>query len=124
MTTNKTREIYIAALYGITPKQQQELRQGIHLVWMRIGGEILQDYRTLTRLEASQLMVEKCVDANRLSIWTDESFDWLYKLERPMLCAYDVMDVIPYDIYVEEAKEANIEMWVSKRNQQLELDCA
>jgi hypothetical protein len=112
---NKTRETYIAALYGIAPKQQQELRQGIHLVWNRIGGEILQDYRTLTWLEECQLKVEMCVDANRLSIWTDESFDWLYKLERPMLCAYDVMNVIPCDMYIEEAKEADIEMWVLAR---------
>lgn len=104
---NKTKETYIAALYGVTPEQQEELRYAIMETWQEIAWDVhLGDHAT-----EDQQMIELVCDANRL-----ESIggigDWFSDVEDKMLLAFDAYDVYPDEWWESYAKKNNVEMWM------------
>ena len=104
---NKTKETYIAALYGVTPEQQQELRRAIQYTWGQIAYDVDLGYHATE----DQQMIELVCDANRL-----ESIggigDWFDDVEDKMLLAFDAYDVYPDEFWKSHAKRNNVEMWM------------
>ena len=58
---DKTKETYIAALYGVTPEQQEELRYAIQYTW----GQIAWDVHLGNHATEDQQMIELVCDANQ-----------------------------------------------------------
>mgnify|MGYP001263798359 CR=1 FL=1 len=104
---NKTKETYIAALYGVTPEQQQELRRAIQYTW----GQIAWDVHLGDHASEDQQMIELVCDANRLETIGNIG-DWFTKIEDPMLLAFDAYEVYPDEFWKGYAKRSNIEMWM------------
>ena len=102
----RTKETYIAALYGVTPAQQQELRQQISYVWNQIAYDVHID-ETYSELEQ---IVELTLDADRLSVIGDIG-DWWQSVENKMLVGFDVMDCKPDSFWHGIANRKGIEMW-------------
>ena len=106
MTTDKTKQTYIAALYGITPVQQKELVREINKVWSRMHWDVV----LMDSEPHWPQIIELCVDADRLTIIGDIG-DWWRGIDNKMYAAFDVMDVKPCVFYKKHAKQQNIEMW-------------
>ena len=106
MTKDKTRETYIAALYGITPEQQEELHKTINRVWRYIQYDVSIDD---SERHMPQI-IELCVDADRLTELGDIG-DWWSDVDHKMYAAFDVMDVKPCAFYEKYSKLRGIEMW-------------
>ena len=105
--SDKTKETYIAAVYGVTPEQQEELRYAIMRTWQQIAWDVhLGDHAN-----EDQQMIELCTDANRLETHGDIG-DWFGDVGEQMLLAFDTYDVYPCEYWKEYAKENNIEMWM------------
>jgi len=104
---DKTKETYIAALYGVTPKQQEALRYAIMKTWEQIAWDVHPgDHAT-----KDQQMIELVCDANRLE-WVGDIGDWFGDVEDKMLLAFDVYDVYPDEWWEGYAKRSNVEMWM------------
>ena len=104
---NKTRETYIAALYGVTPEQQAELRHAINQTWNQIAWDVhLGNHAT-----EDQQMIELCLDANRLETFAGIG-DWFSNVEEQMLLAFDAYEVYPDDFWKGYAERNNVEMWM------------
>ena len=103
---NKKKETYIAALYGVTPEQQQELRRTMERVWSYIYYDVNID-PSYSELEQ---MVELTLDANRL-IDIGDIGNWWRDVEHKMLVGFDIMDCEPDSFWKSIAENNNIEMW-------------
>ena len=104
---NKTKETYIAALYGVTPEQQEELKCAIMQTWAQIAWDVhIGDHAT-----EDQQMIELCVDANRLETFGDIG-DWFYEVDEQMLLAFDAYDVYPDEFWKSYAEKNDIKMWM------------
>ena len=103
---SKTKETYIAALYGVTPEQQQELRRTMERVWSYIYLDINID-PSYSELEQ---MVELTLDADRL-IEIGHIGDWWKAVEHKMLVGFDIMDCKPDAFWHGIAKENDVKMW-------------
>tara|TARA_Y100001970_G_C13921910_1_gene693863 strand:- start:77 stop:400 length:324 start_codon:yes stop_codon:yes gene_type:complete len=104
---NKTKETYIAALYGVTPEQQQELRRAIQYTW----GQIAYDVHIGDHATEDQQMIELCLDADRLKHNGDIG-DWFDDVGEKMLLAFDAYEVYPDEFWKSHAERNNIEMWM------------
>ena len=104
---DKTKETYIAALYGVTPEQQEELSHAIGRTWHTIAWDVhIGDHAT-----EEQQMIELVCDANRLETIGGIG-DWFCNIEDPMLLAFDVYDVYPDEFWKSYAEKSNIDMWM------------
>ena len=104
---NKIRETYIAALYGVTPEQQQELRSAIQYTWGQIAWDVgIGDHAT-----EDQQMIELVCDANRLETFGGIG-DWFSEVEEQMLLAFDAYEVYPDDFWKSYAEKNDIKMWM------------
>ena len=107
---NKTKETYIAALYGVTPEQQRELRYAIARTWSQICYDVNisddPEYGT-----EDQQMIELVCDANRLEIIGNIG-DWFSDIKDQMLLAFDAYGVYPEEWWKSYAEKNNIEMWM------------
>ena len=104
---NRTKETYIAALYGITPEQQKELKYTMERVWNYIYYDVNID-PSYPELEQ---MVELTLDADRLSVIGDIGY-WWKDVNHKMLAGFDIMDCKPDSFWRGIANNNNIEMWV------------
>ena len=104
---DKTKETYIAALYGVTPEQQQELRRAIQYTW----GQIAWDVHLGNHATEDQQMIELVCDANRLETFANIG-DWFNEVEDQMLLAFDAYDVYPDEFWKGYAEKNNIDMWM------------
>ena len=104
---NKTKETYIAALYGVTPDQQEELRYTMKKVWNYIYYDVILDRVR----DEKQQMIELCLDANRLET-LGEIGDWFSEVDEQMLLAFDTYDVYPGEYWKSYAEKNNIDMWI------------
>ena len=107
---SKTKETYIAALYGVTPEQQQELRRTMERVWSYIYYDVNID-PSYSELEQ---MVELTLDANRL-IDIGDIGNWWRDVEHKMLVGFDIMDCEPDSFWKSIAENNNIEMWTLRQ---------
>ena len=105
--SDKTKETYIAALYGVTPEQQQELIYAIQYTW----GQIAYDVHIHHHTTEDQQMIELVCDANRLKSIGGIG-DWFEDVEDKMLLAFDAYDVYPDEFWESQAKRNNVEMWM------------
>jgi hypothetical protein len=104
---NKTKETYLAAVYGVTSDQVEELRYAISATWRQIAWDVhLGDHAN-----EDQRMIELCTDANRLETFGDIG-DWFSDVDEPMLLAFDAYDVYPDDFWKGYAERNNVEMWM------------
>ena len=104
---DKTKETYIAALYGVTAEQMQELRQAIGRTWSQIAWDVhIGDHAT-----EDQQMIELCVDADRLK-YNGDIGDWFDDVDEKMLLAFDAYDVYPDSWWKSYAERNNIKMWM------------
>ncbi len=104
---NKIKETYIAALYGVTPEQQEELRYAIMHTWGQIAWDVhLSDHAT-----EDQQMIELVCNADRLQTIGDIG-DWFTDIENPILLAFDTYDVYPDDFWKGYAERNNVDMWM------------
>ena len=104
---NKTKETYIAAVYGVTANQIQELRRAIMETWQEIAWDVhLGNHAT-----EDQQMIELCTDANRLETIGGIG-DWFDDVDEKMLLAFDAYDVYPDEWYKSYAEKNDIKMWM------------
>ena len=104
---DKTKETYIAALYGVTPEQMQELRSAISRTWNQIGWDVhIGDHAT-----EEQQMIELCVDADRLTTHGNVG-SWFDDVDEKMLLAFDAYDVYPDSWWKSYAEKNDIKMWM------------
>ena len=104
---DKTKETYIAALYGVTPEQQAELRSAIQHTW----GQIAWDVHLGNHATEDQQMIELVCDANRLETFGDIG-DWFSEVDEQMLLAFDAYDVYPDEFWKSYALKNDIKMWM------------
>ena len=104
---NKTKETYLAAVYGVTADQIQELRYAITKTWQQIAYDVhIGDHAT-----EDQQMIELCVDADRLK-YNGNIGDWFSDVDEQMLLAFDAYEVYPDDFWKGYAERNNVEMWM------------
>ena len=107
---NKTKETYIAALYGVTPEQQRELRRAIQRTWSQIYYDVNisddPEYGT-----EDQQMIELVCDANRLEIFGNIG-DWFSDVKDSTLLAFDAYGVYPEEWWKSYAERNSIDMWM------------
>ena len=104
---NKTKETYIAALYGVTPEQQEELSHAICRTWHTIAYDVhLGNHAT-----EDQQMIELVCDANRVETIGGVG-DWFSDVDEQMLLAFDVYDVYPDEFWKGHAERNNVDMWM------------
>lgn len=104
---DKTKETYLAAVYGVTADQVQELRYAITTTWQQIAWDVhLGNHAT-----EDQQMIELCTDASRLKTLGDIG-DWFDDVDEQMLLAFDAYDVYPDEWWKEYAERNNVKMWM------------
>ena len=104
---DKTKETYLAAVYGVTADQIQELRYAITTTWQQIAWDVhLGNHAT-----EDQQMIELCTDADRLKT-LGEIGEWFDGVDEQMLLAFDAYDVYPDEWWKEYAERNNVKMWM------------
>ena len=104
---NKTKETYLAAVYGVTADQILELRNAINMTWQQIAWDVhIGDHAT-----EDQQMIELCVDADRLK-YNGDIGDWFDDVDEQMLLAFDAYDVYPDEFWKSHAEKNDIKMWM------------
>jgi hypothetical protein len=104
---DKTKETYLAAVYGVTADQVQELRYAISTTWQQIAWDVhIGDHAT-----EDQQMIELCVDADRLK-YNGDIGDWFDDVDEQMLLAFDAYDVYPDEFWKDYAERNDVKMWM------------
>ena len=105
--SDKTKETYLAAVYGVTAEQVEELRYAITTTWQQIAYDVhIGDHAT-----EDQQMIELVCDASRLKTIGGIG-DWFDDVDEQMLLAFDAYDVYPDGWWKSYAEKNDVKMWM------------